>query len=87
MFGPLLPNPALNNARIHVALATGCLPKVEPHPELFEEIEIELRRLSDVSQMISSGELQHALCIASFAITGVHQRVTTEIGGPQRTGE
>ncbi len=73
VFGPLLPNPALNSARIHIAVATGCSQLVEPHPEPYEDIEIELRQLAEVSEMISAGELQHALCIAAFAITGVHE--------------
>jgi 8-oxo-dGTP pyrophosphatase MutT (NUDIX family) len=76
--GPLLPNPALNNARIHVAVATGCLPKFAPAPEPFEEIEVELRPLGSVTQMIATGELQHALCIAAFAVTGVHTDITSK---------
>ena len=73
IFVPLYPNPALNTARIHVAVATGCSQTLEPHPEPHEDIEIELRRRSSVSRMIASGELQHALCVAAFAITGVHE--------------
>ncbi len=69
MFGPLLPNPGLNTAKYHVAVARGCLPKFEPSPEPFEEIAIELRPLDSVPGMITSGELQHALCIAAFAAT------------------
>ncbi len=68
MFGPLIPNPGLNNARYHVALARGCRPEFEPSTEPFEEIEIELRPLATLTEMITSGELSHALCIAAFAI-------------------
>ncbi len=75
--GPLLPNPALNNARIHIAVARGCLPKHPPAPEPFEEMTIELRPLDSVAQMIAGGELQHALCIAAFAVTGVHTNVAS----------
>jgi hypothetical protein len=32
------------------------------------------RRKREVSEMIAAGELQHALCIAAFAISGVHKR-------------
>ena len=31
-FGPLLPNPALNTARVHVAVATGCVQAAAPNP-------------------------------------------------------
>ena len=71
MFGPLLPNPGLNTAKYHVAVARGCLPKFDPSPEPFEEIAIELRAFDSVSGMIASGELQHALCIAAFTVTGL----------------
>ena len=71
--GPLLPNPALNTACCHIALATGCVQSAEPNPDPFEQIEIELRPLATVSEMINSGELKHALCIAAFAKTGVHR--------------
>ena len=74
MFGPLLPNPGLNTAKYHVAVAKGCLPKHEPSPELFEEITTELRPLASVEEMIESGELRHALCIAAFTISGLLHR-------------
>lgn len=68
ILGPLLPNPGLNNARFHVGVARGCLQKNLPSTEPFEEIEIDLRPLRSVPEMISSGELSHALCIAAFAL-------------------
>lgn len=73
MYGPLLPNPALNTAMIHVALATGCVQQSSPSPEPYEDIVVETRPRTRVRQMIADGELQHALCIAAFAITGVHE--------------
>ena len=74
MFGPLLPNPGLNTAKYHVAVARGCLPKFDPSPEPFEEIAIELRAFDSVHRMIATGELQHALCIAAFTVTGLCSR-------------
>ena len=70
--GPLLPNPALNTARFHVSVVWDCVRSAIPSPDPFEQIEIDLRPLTSVTQMIKNGELQHALCIAAFAITGVH---------------
>ncbi len=72
--GPLLPNPALNTAKVFVAVATSCSPDAVANPEPFEQIELDLRPLQSVSQMIAGGELRHALCIAAFALTGVHQQ-------------
>lgn len=73
MFGPLLPNPGLNTANFHIALARNCRPSSPATPEPFEEIEIELRPLESVAEMISNGELTHALCIAAFAVTQAHR--------------
>ena len=72
LHGPILPNPALHTARCHIAVARGCEPTGVVQPDPFELIEIERRPLASVSSMIASGELQHALSIAAFAITGVH---------------
>lgn len=87
IFGPLLPNPALNNARIHVAVARGCLLETEPSPEPFEDIEVSLRPLSDVAEMVRDGELQHALCIAAFTLTRMlpsHMSATNQCASPPR---
>jgi ADP-ribose pyrophosphatase len=73
MFGPLLPNPGLDTAQYHIALARNCRPLFPPAPEPSEEIKIELRPLESVSEMISSCELTHALCIAAFAVTKAHR--------------
>lgn len=77
-YGPLLPNPALNTARFHVVVATGCSPTAAPSPDPFEQLEIEVRPLASISQMIRGGELQHALCVAAFAISGVYSGTTRE---------
>jgi 8-oxo-dGTP pyrophosphatase MutT (NUDIX family) len=68
-FGPLLPNPALNTARFHVVVATRCTPSSVTNPDPLEQIATELRPLSSVAEMIRSGELQHAQCIAAFALS------------------
>ena len=73
LFGPLQPNPALNSAVFHVAVATGCKPECDQQPEPYEEINVELRLLSSVNEMIKSGELTHALCIAAFAVSDLPQ--------------
>jgi 8-oxo-dGTP pyrophosphatase MutT (NUDIX family) len=69
MFEPLLPNPALNSARCHFALATGCQAEETQQLDPFESIEVELRPLAEVDAMIRNRELQHALCVVAFAVT------------------
>lgn len=72
MFAPLLPNPALNSAHCHFAVATGCQLDDTQRLDPFESIEVELHPLSAVDQMISDRQLQHALSIAAFAVTQAH---------------
>ena len=66
--GRLLPNPALNNARCHVCVAEGCQQVGEAEPDPLERIEIVLRPLDSVGEMIRSGELRHAQVIAAFTL-------------------
>ncbi len=83
LFGPLFPNPALNTARFHVAVASQCEPGKVLNPDPFEQIEVELRPLHTVEEMIRSGDLQHALCIAAFAVSGVHHRPRSNASSPE----
>jgi len=66
--GKLLPNPALNNAHLHVVLAEGCSRTEEPRPDPFEQIEVELYRQEDLPEMIRSGQLCHAQVIGALAL-------------------
>jgi 8-oxo-dGTP pyrophosphatase MutT (NUDIX family) len=66
----LMPNPALNDAHCHVVLAEDCRQVGEPTPDAFERIELDMRPLAAVPEMIASGELSHALVLAAFACYG-----------------
>jgi len=66
--GRMMPNPALNNAHLHVVLAEGCRKAGQPTPDPFERIEVLQRPLGDVPAMIASGEICHGLVIAAFAL-------------------
>ena len=74
---PFLPNPALNTAQCHVIVARGCRRVTTPEFDSFEDIEVELRPLSEIAQMIHSGELLHALTIAAFSVANLHKKVLT----------
>jgi 8-oxo-dGTP pyrophosphatase MutT (NUDIX family) len=65
--GKMLPNPAINNARLHVVVAEDCRWAGAPQLDPFEQIEVVLRPIQDVPAMIRGGEIAHALVIASFA--------------------
>ena len=70
----MLPNPALNTARMHVVLATGCRLTGQSLNDPFERIEVVKTPLSSIGELIENGSLQHALCIASLAVAGLWSR-------------
>ena len=66
----LLPNPSINNATLHIAVAEGCHPIARQDLDPLEQIEIVLRPLAEIPAMIASGELCHAQVIAAFTLAG-----------------
>ncbi len=72
---PFLPNPAINTARCHIVVATGCRCAADTNFDPLEDIEVELRPLAEIPDMIRSGELLHALTIAAFSLAQLHQRL------------
>ena len=71
LIGTMLPNPAINSARVHVLAAEGCRKVGEPQPDPFELIDVVLRPASEIPGMISTGQLSHGLVIAAFALAGM----------------
>ncbi len=72
LLGTMMPNPAINSASCHVVLAEGCHRTAEPQLDPFEKIDVLLRPLAEVPEMIRCGELSHALVIAAFALMDNH---------------
>jgi 8-oxo-dGTP pyrophosphatase MutT (NUDIX family) len=66
--GRMMPNPAINNAFLHVVLAEGCRPTAEQQLDPFEQIEIELHPQAEIAPMIRDGRIVHALVIAALAL-------------------
>jgi 8-oxo-dGTP pyrophosphatase MutT (NUDIX family) len=66
--GKLLPNPALNAASCHVVVAHGCRRDGGPRFDPLERIDVLLRPLSAVPEMIRNGELRHCQVIAAFSL-------------------
>lgn len=69
--GKMLPNPAINSAHLHVVVAEGCRRVGEQQPDAFEEIEVVLCPMAEISAMVRRGAIDHALVIASFALAGL----------------
>ncbi len=68
VIGRLMPNPALNSAYCHVAVATGCRLAAEPSPDPWEKIEVALYPQDQIRSLVRAGDLCHAQVIAAFAL-------------------
>lgn len=66
--GFVSPNPAIQGNRSYTFVAEGCRLEAEPQPDSFEHIEVLLRPLKDIPELIRSGEISHSLIIAAFAL-------------------
>lgn len=60
------PNPAIQGNWCHTALATGCRKVAVPALDEREDIEVELRPVLEVPQLIASGAISHALVVVAF---------------------
>ena len=60
------PNPALQNNRCHTFLARDLVESPGASPDPHEELEIVRRPLSAIPDLISRGEITHALVVAAF---------------------
>lgn len=65
--GTALPNPAIQNNRLHSFLALDARPTAETRFDSSEVIELSTASLAEVRQMLRDGRIDHALVIAAFA--------------------
>lgn len=65
--GSSLPNPAIQNNRLHSYLALDARPTVAQRFDTSEVIELETAPLAEVRRMLRDGRIDHALVIAAFA--------------------
>jgi 8-oxo-dGTP pyrophosphatase MutT (NUDIX family) len=68
LVGTMMPNPAINAASCHVVLAEGCRRTGRPNLDPLEQIDVLLRPLEQIPEMIRNGEIRHALVIAAFGL-------------------
>jgi len=64
--GYVHPNPALQNNCCFLFLAEDAALTTGQNLDPSEDIEVELRKLSDVGKMIVDGEITHTLCVTAF---------------------
>lgn len=85
--GSLMPNAALNNARVHVVLAEGCRPAGEQTPDPLEQIEVVLYPREKIHAMIAAGEICHALVVAAFSLAEHRPIEETHVPRPERPAD
>jgi 8-oxo-dGTP pyrophosphatase MutT (NUDIX family) len=66
LLGHVTPNPAILNNRCYTYLATDVKQVVSPQFDSTEYIELALADLAQIPDLISSGQITHALVIAAF---------------------
>ena len=62
------PNPGIQNNKMHVYLATGCLYAGEPKLDTYEDIEVESEPVHEFVQAVEQGRPMHSLMMASLML-------------------
>lgn len=66
LLGAVEPNPAIQNNRCYTALALGCRPAGAQELDEREDIVVKTRPLTELPELLASGEITHALVWAAF---------------------
>lgn len=66
--GAIRPNPAIQDNRLHVFLARGCVRNGAPHLEDREEIETFEATFEEVDALVRAGDLDHALVLCALSM-------------------
>jgi ADP-ribose pyrophosphatase len=64
--GVVSPNPAILDNRCATYLIENCRRVGEPEPDAGEDLEVVVRPLADVPDLVARGEIDHALVICGF---------------------
>ena len=71
LLGRVHPNPAIQGNFCYMYLAEDCRRSAEPQPDAFERIEIVLRPLDEIPELIRRGEICHGLVHNAFGFMGL----------------
>ncbi len=74
------PNPALFSNRCYTCLALNCRVVGPPRLEDTEQIQVEMRPLAQVPELILSGEISHSLVVAAFTRFWLSRRGLAQAG-------
>ena len=64
--GAIHPNPAIQGNRCHSFLARNVTQKFEPSFDTTEETEVRLVPVRELSELVRSGQITHALVVVAF---------------------
>jgi 8-oxo-dGTP pyrophosphatase MutT (NUDIX family) len=71
--GRVTPNPAILDNHCYSYLAEGCRLTAEPKPDPMERIEVVLRPIEDIPDLIRREEISNSMVINAFAFLGLLQ--------------
>lgn len=66
--GRLLTNPTRNRNKAHVFVITDAVPVAEPRLEVTEDIDVELVRISEIAELVTSGKLRDVGSLAAYTL-------------------
>jgi 8-oxo-dGTP pyrophosphatase MutT (NUDIX family) len=66
------PNPALQSNRLHTFLALGCELTGEQDLDPFEDLQVRVRPVKEVFQLLERGEIKHSLIANSLWLSAPH---------------
>jgi 8-oxo-dGTP pyrophosphatase MutT (NUDIX family) len=66
LLGSLFPNPALLTMRIATVVMRNARQVAEPRPDRSEELVVELVPITTIPELIASGKIDHAVCVAGL---------------------
>jgi 8-oxo-dGTP pyrophosphatase MutT (NUDIX family) len=66
LLGTLWPNPGLLTTRITTIVIRNARRIAEPRPDPSEELAIELVSIQDIPELIQTGQIDHAVCVAGL---------------------
>jgi len=71
LLGRVHPNPAIQANYCHMYLAEGCRQVSQPRPDPFEKMEVLLRPLAEIPELIRGQEITHGLVLNAFGFLGL----------------
>jgi 8-oxo-dGTP pyrophosphatase MutT (NUDIX family) len=82
LLGRVTPNPAFLDNHCYSYLAEGCRKTSVPKPDPMEHIEVLLRPIEKIADLIRRQEISNSMVINAFAFMGLLQRGTSPRAGP-----